>query len=101
VQIEGQVSGLFQVETPRVRVEIRDGKTPLSRPVASAYGFEDATGSVKMELAGEGRNFKPNTVTLMLEDVPKGRKVDVILLDASTDRILTTVAGVPVTIAAF
>lgn len=101
VQIEGQVSGLFQVEPPRVRVEVREGKTALSRPVASAYGFEDATGSVKMELATEGRNFRPNTVTLMLEETPKGRKVDVVLVDASTDRILATVAGVPAMITAF
>jgi hypothetical protein len=101
VQIEGEIAGLFPIQPPRVRVEVREGRIALSHPVASSYGFEEAAGSLKMELGLEGRKFKPNTVTLMLQEVPKGRKVDVILLDALTDRILATVAGLPVTIAAF
>lgn len=101
VQVEGQVTGLFQVEPPRVRVEVREGKTSLSRPVAASYGFEDATGSIRLELAADGRSLRPNTITLMLQDVPKGRKVDVVLVDTVADRLLATVASVPVTIAAF
>ena len=69
--------------------------------MASSYGFEEATGLIQMVLAPEGPGFKPNTVTLMLDKIPKARKVDVVLLDASTERILATVAGVPVTIAEF
>src|SRR5262249_53102954 len=101
IQVEGQITGLFDVDAPRVRVEVREGKAGLSRPVAASYGFEEATASVKMELAQDGRSFRPNTVTLMLDDLPKARKVDLPLLEASTDRFLATVTGVPVTIAAF
>jgi hypothetical protein len=101
VQLGGDIAGLFRVEPPRVRVEIREGKACLSRAVAASYGFEEATGSVKLELAGDGRSLRPNTITLMVESVPKGKKVDVVLLDTLADRILATVSGLPVTMTAF
>jgi hypothetical protein len=37
----------------------------------------------------------------MVENAPKGKKVDVVLLDALADRILATVSGLPVTLTAF
>lgn len=101
VQLDGDVTGLFRIEPPRVRVEVREGKACLSRAVAASYGFEEATGSVKLELSAEGRTLRPNTVTLMIETAPKSKKVDVVLLDAVADRILTTVFGLPVTMTAF
>ena len=44
VQIAGEVSGLFGVDPPKVRIEVRAGKKIVSNPVSASYGFEDATG---------------------------------------------------------
>ncbi len=101
VQLDAEIAGLFRVEPPRVRVEVREAKGCLSRAVAASYGFDEATGSVKLALSTDGRRLRPNTVTLMVENAPKGKKVDVVLLDAVADRILATVSGLPVTMTAF
>jgi hypothetical protein len=99
VQVEGSGAGLFDVEPPRIRVEVREGRRVLSRPVAASYGFEEATGLVQMELDADHRVLRANTVTVMLEP-PKGRTVEVVLVDATTDRVLAKTA-LPVTMAAF
>jgi len=60
------------------------GKT-LSRAVSASYGFDEATGDVK--LRNDESNPKavaPNTVTLMLLEVPEQKTVSLSLLDAAT-----------------
>ncbi len=100
VLIEGEVRGSL-VAPPTIRVEVREGDEPLSRPVSSSYGFEDATGFVKLELEStERRRIKPNTITLKLEGLPAGKQVELYLLDAAReDQILATLTGVPVSVA--
>jgi hypothetical protein len=99
VQLEGSGAGLFDVEPPRVRLEVREGRRVLSRPVAAAYGFEETTGLVQMDVDAERRGLRPNTVTVML-DPPKGKALDIVLVEATTDRILARTT-VPVTMEAF
>ena len=71
VQIAGEVTGLFDVEPPKVRVEVRANKKVVSSPVSASYGFEDATGEVKLKvLADDTKQIEPNTVTVMITDVP-------------------------------
>lgn len=103
VQIEGKLSGsnLFDVSPTPVRVEVREGRRILSRAVAASYGFEDATGFVLPELEADKTTVRPNTVTLMLADPPKGDQVKVVLLDAGTDRVLASLEKVPVKLAGF
>lgn len=101
VQISGGVSGLFSDTPPTVRVEVRSGKTAVSRPVASSYGFQDARGVVELAWGDEQRrSIRPNTVTLMLDIDEQVKAVKVLLLDADTDRVLAT-CDVPVAIAGF
>src|SRR3712207_1802232 len=53
VQVAGEQkeSSLFGFEPPKVRVEIRANKKVVSVPVSASYGFEDATGEVKLKVS--------------------------------------------------
>jgi PglZ domain len=85
VQIAGEVTGLFGVEPPKVRVEVRAGKKVISNPVSASYGFEDATGEVKLKvLADDPKKIEPNTVTVMITDDPDQKSVGIFLIDASS-----------------
>ena len=44
VQITGVGTGLFELEPPKVRVELRSKGKSVSSPVSASYGFEEATG---------------------------------------------------------
>ncbi len=60
-------ASLFGFEPPKVRVELRANKKCVSVPVSASYGFEDATGEVKLRIAeNDHKQIEPNTVTVML-----------------------------------
>jgi hypothetical protein len=103
VQVDGDLTGLFGARPSLVRLEVREGKTVLSRPVASSYGFEEATGFVQMAIEdAEGRStVRHNTVTLMLETLPGARQVEVVALDVATGQVLARLADVLVNLAGF
>jgi hypothetical protein len=103
VQVEGDLTSLFGARAPLIRLEVREGKAVLSRPVASAYGFEEATGFVQMAIEDVGGRpvVKRNTVTLMLETLPAGKQAEIVALDVAIDRVLARLADVPVNLAAF
>jgi hypothetical protein len=91
VQIAGEVTGLFGVEPPKVRIEVRAGKKVVSNPVSASYGFEDATGEVKLRvLVDDPKKIEPNTVTVMITDVPEQKMVGIYLIDASSGAELTS-----------
>jgi hypothetical protein len=91
VQIAGEVTGLFGVEPPKVRVEVRAGKKVVSNPVSASYGFEDATGEVKLRVLGDdAKKIEPNTVTVMITDDPDQKSVGIYLIDASSGAELTS-----------
>jgi hypothetical protein len=86
VQITGTTANLFELEPPRVRVELRSKGKSISSPVSASYGFEEATGDVTLKLAdNDKKQIEPDTVTVMVtleEDLPK--TVSLVLLDATT-----------------
>ena len=87
VQIKGTASSLFELIPPKVRLEIRSPKkTVISRPISASYGFEDATGDIQLQLAGENSQvIEPDTVTLMMMDSePLKATVSIHLLHAVT-----------------
>jgi hypothetical protein len=102
VQIQGAAaSALFELASPVVRVEVREGKQTLSKPISASYGFEDATGFVRLESAPDGAGIRPCSVTLMLEGTPKGKSVNIALVDAATEKVLKTLEKVEVSLAGF
>jgi hypothetical protein len=87
IQIGGSQSqsSLFGLEPPKVRVEVRANKKIISSPVSASYGFEDATGEVKLKVAeGDPKRIEPNTVTVMITDDPGQKTVGVYLIDANS-----------------
>ena len=54
-------------------------------PVSASYGFEDATGEVKLKISEtDNKRIEPNTVTVMLSEEMSQKTVGVYLLDATT-----------------
>jgi hypothetical protein len=99
VQITGRQAGLFALEPPKVRVEIRAKGKPISRPVSASYGFEDATGEVQLRVReDEPKEIEPNTVAMMLIEEVVQKTVSVVLLDASSGLELATLEKIEVAI---
>jgi hypothetical protein len=87
VQITGSqsTSSLFRFEPNKVRIELRANKKCVSLPVSASYGFEDATGEVKLKIAdNDDKRIEPNTVTVMVSEEISQKTVGVYLLDATT-----------------
>src|SRR5262249_52665529 len=85
VQIAGNQgeSSLFGFEPPKVRIELRVNKKCVSKPVSASYGFEDATGEVKLKVAEtDNKRIEPNTITVMISEDISEKTVGVYLLDA-------------------
>jgi hypothetical protein len=102
VQIAGEQSesSLFGFEPPKVRIEIRANKKVVSVPVSASYGFEDATGEVKLKVAEQDpKRLESNTVTLMIGEDIAQKTVGVYLLDATTGAELAAPLTVEVAIA--
>jgi len=99
VQVSGQSSGLFGIESPKVRVEIRAKGKCVSVPVSASYGFEQATGDVQLRASStHGKQIEPDTVTLMVDVDQVGQKtVSVSLLDSSSGAELASMEKIEVT----
>lgn len=99
VQVSGQSSGLFGIEPPKVRVEIRAKGKCVSVPVSASYGFEQATGDVQLRASStDGKQIEPDTVTLMVDVDQVGQKtVSVSLLDATSGAELASMEKIEVT----
>lgn len=100
VQVKG--AALFEIEAPTVRVEIRSGRDreALSMPVSASYGFEEATGDVRLQVEQSNRTLiEPNTITLMMTKDPPQKTVTLHLLDATTNVELCQSDPLPVDIA--
>jgi hypothetical protein len=94
VRVTGVGTGLFELEPPKVRVELRSKGKPVSSPVSASYGFEEATGDVTLKLSdNDGKQIEPNTVTVMvtLEEEPRPKTVSLVLLDATTGAELASI----------
>ncbi len=101
VQIAGNQSesSLFGFEPPKVRIELRANKKCVSMPVSASYGFEDATGEVKLKISEtDNKRIETNTVTVMLSEEISQKTVGVYLLDAITGAELATPLTVDVAI---
>ena len=70
----GQITGLFGMEPPEgASRDPGRARRCVSDPVSASYGFEDATGEVKLRLLEDDpKQIEPNTVTLMID----GRSTD-------------------------
>src|SRR4029077_15279424 len=106
VQIAGNQgeSSLFGFEPPKIRIELRANKKCVSVPVSASYGFEDATGEVKLKISDndnkriETKRNETNTVTVMLAEEISQKTVGLYLLDATTGAELAPPLAVDVAV---
>ncbi|MBK9165932.1 MAG: hypothetical protein IPM24_00540 [Bryobacterales bacterium] len=99
IQIAGEQAGLFGIEPPKVRVELRANKKCVSTPVSASYGFQNATGEVKLKAAeNDNQKVELNTVTVMLSEEVTQKTVGIHLLDAATNDELTAPLTIEVAI---
>ncbi len=99
VQVAGTISGLFAVEPPKVRVEVRAKGKCVSQPVSASYGFEEATGDVLLRGSEQNdRTIEPNTIAVMLVEEVTQKTVSVSLLDAATGTELASLDKIEVAI---
>lgn len=99
VAISGTKTGLFEVEAPKVRVEIRAKGKCISVPVSASYGYEDATGEVALKLSEEdSKRIEPNTVTVMIVEEVSQKTVGLYLLDAASGAELASLDKIEVAI---
>jgi len=100
VQVTGASEGLFDVEPPKVRVELRAKGKAISRAVSASYGFEESTGDVALSRdETDSKKVAPNTVTLMVAEELDQKAVGLYLLDAATGAELARLEKIEVAIA--
>lgn len=96
VMVAGESGGLLAVEPPSVRVEVRTADRVLSIPILASYGFRESTRDVELRAKKDiPQEIEPNTITLMIQDIPEVDKVTVHLLDASTGLSLARIEDIP------
>jgi hypothetical protein len=99
VQVAGAAAGLFELEPPTVRLEIRAKGKCVSRSVSASYGFEDATGELALRRSSdEPRAIEPNTVALMILEEITQKTVTVHLFEAGSGAELARIDKVDVAI---
>lgn len=97
VQVGGQSEGLFDLVSPKVRVEARAQGKVISAPVTASYGFEEGTGDTQLELkADDPRTIEPNSIALRFTDDTPQKNVSIHLLDAASGVELKRLEGVEV-----
>jgi hypothetical protein len=100
VLVEGANTGLFELEPPRVRVELRAKGKNVSRPVSASYGFDEASGDVMLKRdEARPQEVAPNTITLMVVDEIDQKTVALYLIDGATGAELKRIEKIEVAIA--
>ena len=101
VQITGQSNGLFELDPPRVRVELRSRGDVVSKVIGATYGLSEATGEIALRTAlANAQCSEPNTITLMVTGAP-GKSVTLHLIDATSGRELEKLERIEVSILDF
>ncbi len=101
VQVAGTREGLFVEDLPRVRVEVLEKRTMISRTVSAVYGHQDQSEWVAMELDPDSGDPRSNTVVVQLDPVPTAAAVEIRLVEAEHGRVLARLKDVPVKMAGF
>jgi hypothetical protein len=99
IQIAGKSNSLFELVAPKVRIEIRYGKTCLSVPASASYGFNEVTGDVDLKLSkDDSKSIEMNTLTLLITQVLTKATVSIHLIDSVSGVELAKVDNVEMAI---
>ena len=99
VTVAGTSSGLLGVESPRVRLEIRQkgNEASISRVMGASYGLDEASGAIQLKAsADDQREVENNNVMVEVKSKPESDAVVVVLSDAVTGLVLKRSEEIPV-----
>lgn len=100
VQINANLKSISSINPPIVRIEARNKSGSISKPISAFYGFEEATGDVKLTYdEGSDRKIKTNTIIFSLAPEIKKDIVTIYLIDATSGKELKRIDNVEVSIA--
>lgn len=99
VQVTGQATGLFELDPPTVRVEVRTSAGEvISTPANAFYGYEEATGNTQLAVKDDDpRAIAPNFIAVHITDTTPQKNVSLHLVDATSGVELARVEGLEVT----
>lgn len=98
LSIEAEAVGLFDIEPPRVRVELWTGGRKVGKLQDADYGLEPEANDIALRVTPEGRQIEVNHVTFLLDDAGQAKEIEVRLLDARSDQLLAKMEHVEVAI---
>ncbi len=85
IEVSGESDGLFDVEPPKVRLELRAKGKVISEAFSASYGFDSSTGDIALARdENDPKKVAVNTVTLRVVEEPEQKTVGLYLLDATT-----------------
>lgn len=98
VTISGVATDLLAMP-PSIKAELRCSDQIVSTPVASTYGLEEITKDIKMVKEEGSTKLIPNTLTLLIDELPENiSTLDLLLVNSETGIILSKIENIPITI---
>lgn len=98
VSIGAEAAGLFSIEAPRVRVELRSAGKKVGRIQDADYGLAADAEEIALRTTPDGRWIEENHVTFVLDEVGSATELEVRLLDARTEQVLDKMEHVEVAV---
>ena len=98
VSIQGEAAGLFDVEAPRVRVELRADGRKVGKLQDADYGLEREAEDITLRATPDGRAIVENHVTFVLHELEGARELEARLLDARSEQVLARIEHIEVAI---
>ncbi len=100
IQVKGESRDLFEVEAPKVRIELRAKGECVSTTVSASYGLEEGTGDVQLRhVAADPSSIDPNTLTLMIVQMPSQKTLTAHLFEATSGLELKRIEKIEIAIA--
>lgn len=97
IVINGKIASIDPTP-PKVRVEIRQEVTRISRPLIASTGYEEATGDIQLKLKEGKTDIEQVFVTLQITGTLKGNTASVHVIDAQTGAEYLKLTNIPVNI---
>jgi hypothetical protein len=98
IVIDGKISSIDPTP-PKIRVEIRQETSRISRPLIASLGYEESTGDIQLKLKEGTTDIEQVFVTLQITGTLKGDTASVHIIDAQTGAEYKKLTNVPLKIA--
>ena len=98
IMIDGKISSIDPTP-PKIRVEIRQESSRISRPLIASLGYEEATGDIQLKLKEGTSDIEQVFVTLQITGTLKSDTANIHIIDAQTGAEYKKLTNIPLKIA--